>query len=331
MTGESVGVVGAGNIGRTHLKAYQDAGALPVAVTDTDPQAAEAVAVEFGLTAYPDLTTMLAEADLYAVSICTPPAAHHDAAVQALQAGVPVLCEKPMARSAAECESMVVASTETGTLLAIGLCHRFQPEIETMRRLVADGLIGAPLTFRNRFSGPLASVESRWFSQPEIAGGGCLMDSSVHSIDIFRYVIGEVDQVVAVTATTGTDRGPALAVEDSAIMAVRSVGGVLGVIEASWRTAPGEALVSVSGTQGRLDMDYGSSTLSLTKPGGETNVIDVEPGNRFTREARSFLDCIRSGDQPRVTAADGARAVELLMRAYQSAGTLTPATATATV
>ena len=327
MTAPRVGVVGAGTIGRTHLNAYRDAGAVPIAVTDIDQAAAEAAANEFGLTVFPDAATMFREADLEAVSICTPPAGHADAAVLALDAGIPVLCEKPMARTVAECDAMIIAARRSGTLLTVGHCHRFQPQIEAMKSLIADGRIGTPLTFRNRFSGPLDRVEARWFSRREVSGGGALMDTSVHSIDIFRYLIGEIDQIVAVTATTATERGPALEVEDSSVLAVRSTEWVLGVIEASWRTAPGEALVSVSGTQGRLDFDYDTSNLSLIAADGSVAAIDVPPGNRFTRQASNFLGSIANGTQPRVAASDGARAVALLAQAYASAGPLSSTTA----
>lgn len=323
MTALRVGVVGAGTIGRTHLNAYRAAGITPVAVTDVDPAAAERVATEFGLTVYPNAAAMLADAGLDAVSVCTPPAGHPETAVQALRAGVAVLCEKPMARTVEECEAMISAAQESGALLTIGFCHRFQPEVETMRSLISEGRIGDVLTFRNRFSGPLDGVENRWFSQPEIAGGGALMDSSIHSVDIFRYLIGEIDRAAAVTATTATDRGPALAVEDSAVLAVRSSGGVVGVIEASWRTSPGEAVISVSGTQGRLEMDYATMTLALIDTDGKSSVVPVPDGDRFARQARHFLDCVATGAQPRVTAHDGARAVAVLAEAYAFADPLT--------
>ncbi len=315
-----VGVVGAGTIGRTHLNAYRAAGTAPIAVTDVDAAAADAVAGEFDLKAYPSVAAMMAEAELDAVSICTPPNGHRETAVQALQAGVAVLCEKPMARTVDECEAMISAASEAKALLTVGFCHRFQPQVETMRSLIADGRIGTVLTFRNRFSGPLDGVESRWFSDPEIAGGGALMDSSIHSVDIFRYLIGEIDQARAVTATTATDRGPALSVEDSAVLAVRSTGGVVGVIEASWRTSPGEAVISVAGTQGRLELDYATMTLSLIDTHQTSSAIPVPDGDRFVRQAGQFLDCVATGGRPRVTAQDGARAVAVLAEAYASAG-----------
>ncbi|SDS29860.1 Gfo/Idh/MocA family protein [Actinopolymorpha singaporensis] len=315
-----IGVVGTGSIGRAHLNAYRRAGVDPVAVADVDPAAVEAVAAEFGATAYTDIAAMLADGDLDAISVCTPPSTHQALTVRALEAKVAVLCEKPMARTLDECELMIKAAHVNRTVLTVGFCHRFQPEIEAIKAAIAEGRIGTVLTFRNRFSGPLDGVESSWFSQPAISGGGVLMDTCVHSVDLFRYLLGEVDQVRALTATTATSRGPALEVEDSAVLSLQSADGVLGVIEASWRTAPGEAVVTVSGTHGRLQLDYATMRLTEVAVDGTESVVEVTGEDRFTRQARHFLSCVAGTEQPRVTPADGARAIAVLAEATASAG-----------
>lgn len=315
-----VGIIGVGGIGHTHLRAYAGAGNAAVAVTDMDQERAKTVAAETGAEAYPDVASMLRDARLDAVSVCTPPAGHLPAALAALQAGVAVLCEKPMALTSAECEQLSRAADRAGVVLAVGHCHRFQPHVEAMRSAIGEGAIGTVLTFRNRFSGLLAGVESTWFSDPAIAGGGVLMDTCVHSIDLFRYLIGDVAAVRAVTATTASHLGPALAVEDTAILTLRSVDGVVGDIEASWRARPGEATITVFGTDGMLQMDYGTMTLTRTGPdGGAPEAIAVPDGDRFTRQAAHFLDCVRTAAQPRVTAADGLAALQVLEAAYASA------------
>lgn len=316
-----VGVVGCGGIGGAHLRAYADAGTPAVAVTDVDADRAAAVAVEHGVTAYPDLPALLGAVD--AVSIGTPPSAHAEAAIAALEAGVAVLCEKPMAISVAECEQMLAVAARTGTLLMVGFCHRYQPEIEAMREAIARGDIGAPLAFRNRFAGPLTGVENRWFSRRAISGGGVLMDTCAHSVDLFRYLVGEVADVRALTATTATSLGPALEVEDTTVLSLRAESGVLGVIEASWRTRPGEAVVHVEGTDGALIMDYQSLQLTRRGPDGAVAAVDVSPNgaisNRFTRQAAHFLACVRGEEKPRVTGEDGAAAMRVLAAAYESA------------
>lgn len=310
-----VGVIGAGTIGRTHLAAYREAGAVITGVTDVDRASAERAAAEFGTTAHDDLAALL-DSGVQAVSVCTPPAGHAGPAIAALRAGVAVLCEKPLARTEAECTEMITAARAGGALLTVGFCHRFQPEVEAIRDAIEAGRIGTVLGFRNRFSGPLDRVESSWFARPEVSGGGVLMDTCVHSVDLFRHLIGEVGDVRALTATTATDRGPALAVEDSAVLSLRSAAGVLGVIEASWRTAPGEAVITISGTRGRLHFDYAAPRLTLTDDAGTETVLDVPAGNRFVRQAGHFLDCVAGRAEPRVTAEDGARAVAVLGQAY---------------
>lgn len=269
------------------------------------------MAAEHGVTAYPDLATLLADVD--AVSIGTPPVAHAATAIAALEAGVAVLCEKPMAISVAECEQMVATAERTGALLMVGFCHRYQPEIEAMREAIARGDIGTPLAFRNRFAGPLRGVQDLWFSKRAVAGGGVLMDTCVHSVDLFRCLVGEVSDVRALTASTA-----GLEVEDTAVLSLRAESGVLGVIEASWRTQPGEAVVRVEGTAGALVMDYQSLRFTRRTPDGATEPIDVSPGNRFTRQAAHFLACVRGEEKPRVTGEDGVAAMRVLAAAYDS-------------
>ncbi|QDP95382.1 Gfo/Idh/MocA family oxidoreductase [Microlunatus elymi] len=314
-----VAVIGAGGIGRVHLNAYQQAGADLVAVADLDAAAAEAAAASYDITGFDNAGTMLDQIRPDLVSICTPPARHAELAIEALTAGVAVLCEKPMACTVAECAAIEAAAYESGSLLSVGFCHRFQPEIEAMRAAIRSGRIGTVLTYRNVFEGPLDGVEARWFSQTELSGGGVLMDTCVHSVDLFRFLIGEIDQVRAITATTASDRGPALAVEDSAQLTLRSTTGVLGAIEASWRVAPGEATVTVCGSQGRLQLDYSTLTLTQTDPDGNGSALEVITGDRFVRQARHVLECVAEGRQPQVTGADGARAIAVLSDAYASA------------
>jgi predicted dehydrogenase len=319
-TGLRIGVVGAGGIGRTHLRAYADAGNPAVAVADVDLNRATAAGAEYGATAYPDMAAMLANADVDAVSICTPPVAHAVEALRAIDAGAAVLCEKPMAMSRQECDRMAAAAGAAGVLLTIGFCHRFQPQIEAMRAAAFRGDIGTVLSFRNRFAGYLSGVEDSWFSRPEVAGGGVLMDTCVHSVDLFRHLIGDVADVRAVTATTKTPLGPALDVEDTTVLSLRSTDGVLGVVEASWRTRPGDAVVTLNGTDGVLHLDY--NTLALTRQSADTpepELLTVAEGDRFVRQAQHFLACLRGHEVPRVTPADGTAALAILEEAYLSA------------
>jgi UDP-N-acetylglucosamine 3-dehydrogenase len=315
-----IGVVGCGGIGQTHLQAYRALGVTPAALAEPNPAALAAAQAEYGGQPFADYREMLATTALDAISVCTPPATHAEIAEAALAAGMAVLCEKPLAPTVEACESMVAAAARAERLLSVGFCHRFQPHIEQLDRLISAGTLGAIVMFRNRFAGHLRGVEETWFAQPEIAGGGVMFDTCVHSVDLFRYLVGEPVEVQAIASTTATELGPALEVEDSAIISLRTASGALGVIEASWRTPPGEWTVSVYGTAGVATMDYGTNQLRVRLESDEGwHAVEVPEGNRFEREIQHFLSCIQGLAAPRVTAADGLAATRILTAAYASA------------
>ena len=316
-----VGIIGCGGIGRTHSAAWTTTGATPVAYCDPSAGLAAQLAGSTGAAAYDDVATLLARADLDVVSICTPPVTHAPLAIAALQAGVHVIVEKPMAVSVAACDEMIAAAAAAGRLLTVGFCHRFQPHIEVMAAAIASGTIGQPRMFHNRFAGVLPDAHTRWFSDPAVAGGGVLVDTCVHSIDLFRHLCGEVAQVRASASTTASVHGPALAVEDTAAITVTGVDGVVGVIEASWRTAPGVWTVTVYGSTGALEMDYDRMQLRHIDEKGGVQVLPVPEGDRFIAELAHFAACIRGDATLRVTGADGRAAARILAAAQHDAAT----------
>lgn len=318
--GLRIGIVGCGGIGRTHLQAYRAIGVTPMGLAEPNTATLATAQAEYGGEPFTDYREMFASTTLDAISICTPPVTHAESAEAALAAGIAVLCEKPLATTVEACESMMAAAERAQRLLSVGFCHRFQPQIERLHALISDGTLGTVLMFRNRFAGHLPDVEDRWFARLEIAGGGVMIDTCVHSVDLFRYLIGEPVQVQAMTSTRESALGPALEVEDSAIISLRTAAGELGMIEASWRTPPGEWMVSVFGTAGMATMDYGTNELRLRLAHDEGwQVIDVPDASRFEREIQHFLSCIRGVARPRVTAADGLACARILTAAYASA------------
>ena len=311
-----IGIIGCGGIGKTHIAAWTSAGYPPVALCDAVPGVATGVAGPIGAAAYTDVAAMLAEARLDIVSICTPPTSHSALAIQALRAGVHVLVEKPLAPTVAECDAIIAAATDSGRLLTVGFCHRFQPQIEAMAAAIAAGRIGVPRMFHNRFAGVMPDVHTRWFSDPALAGGGVMLDTCVHSVDLFRHLCGEVVRVRASANTRATPDGPALQVEDSAVITLTSADGVIGVIEASWRTAPGVWTVVVYGSAGSLTMDYDTMQLTHRDAAGNASVIAVPDGDRFVREVAHFAACVRGEATLRVSGADGHAAAVILTAAY---------------
>jgi predicted dehydrogenase len=141
----------------------------------------------------------------------------------------------------------------------------------------------------------------------------------VHSIDLFRHLVGDAVDIHAMTSTRETEHGPALQVEDTSLLTLKTAEGALGVIEASWRTPPGEWTVTIYGTSGEAEFDYGTGVLQVKRPGEPATEVEVESGSRFEREFAHFIECWRGNAELRVTVRDGLAANRILDAAYASA------------
>ena len=313
-----VGVIGLGSIGRTHIKTWQALGITPVAFADAVPAALEAVTGEHGGDGFGDGVELIKSGKVDIVSICTPPLFHRDLAIAAAEAGVAAICEKPLARTLEDAQAITDAVEKAGIAFTVGFCHRFEPAIEHLKGMIDRGELGDIMTFRNRFAGLKADAHETWFGNPKLSGGGVMSDTNVHSIDIFRYLIGDPEAVHAFTSTRETEHGPELEVDDTALLTLKTADGQLGIIEGSWRTPPGEWTVTVYGTKGTAFVDYKGSGIEFRKADGTTEQIDIEPGSRFEREFAHFLEVWRGNAEPIVTVRDGLAANRILDEAYAS-------------
>jgi UDP-N-acetylglucosamine 3-dehydrogenase len=313
-----VGVIGLGSIGRTHIATWKANGITPVAFADAVPAALEGAIAEHGGEGFSDGIELIRSGKVDIVSICTPPLFHKDLAIAAAEAGVATLCEKPLARTLEDAEAIVEAVERTGTLFSVGFCHRFEPSIQKLKAMIDAGELGDIMTFRNRFAGLKADAHTTWFGNPELAGGGVMADTNIHSIDLFRYLVGDAADVHAFTSTRETEHGPKLKVDDTALLTLRTAEGALGIIEGSWRTPPGEWSVTVYGTRGTAFVDYMNPGVELRCPGQDVERIEVEDESRFTREFAHFLACWRGEAELRVTVRDGLEANRILDAAYRS-------------
>jgi predicted dehydrogenase len=310
-----VGLIGCGDIAGSHLQGYVAAGASVVAVTDVKPEAAEARAKESGARVYADYRALIDEGKVQAVSICTPPVAHEEAAVYALRAGVHVLCEKPMAFDIAAAHRMREAARQSSALLMPAFRHRFLPAIIALRDLLTSGKIGEPVLFDNVFCGPAFGMEQTWFTRKAIAGGGSVLDTSSHSVDLFRFLVGEIaaQHLVAHRRFQTTD------VEDAGILTVRAENGALGAMHSAFVAGAGVAFIDVLGTKGQAHYDYYAApnevSWRLTKDEEWTRQPAAESWG-FSEEVVHFLGAVEGKHPLAVTVEDGVRAMEVICSAY---------------
>lgn len=317
MDSPRIGVIGLGSIGQTHIATWSSLGYVPVALADPVEAARVAAEGKGDWQIYASGEDLIHSAAVDIVSICTPPAFHKDLAIAALAAGKTVLCEKPMASTVDDAEAMVAAAEASAGQLHVGFCHRFEPAMIAIKKLIEDGDLGVPITLRNRFAGVMTSPEKTWFSNRAISGGGSLADSTIHSIDIFRFLLGDAVKVRSLHSTQTSEQGPALDVEDSGVIILQNAAGAIGVLESSWRTPPGEWSVAVYGTAGQASFDYGTGEGWVINATGERSPLAFEPGDRFAAEFANVIASWRGESTPAASAQDGLAANRILAAAYE--------------
>ena len=295
-----VAVIGAGGIAAAHLRAYAafTERCEIVGIADIVESAAQEKAAIYGGRVFRDGERMLDAVKPDALSICTPPKFHLPAAKAAAARGIAVLCEKPPARSVAETEAIVAAAAENGTLLQFAFCHRFHPPLRAAQALIASGSLGQLVQIENRFGFRFARAGSSWFTEADISGGGILIDTLVHSIDIFRALTRE--EVVSAQAQVSS--ALPIEVEDSASLLLRGRGGVLGSLNCSWVTPVSEAIVRIYGREGQAIVDYNAEAGLRCKLADDDDwtARRFDEPDRFVAQADHFLRCIETGEPPLV-------------------------------
>lgn len=252
----TLGFLGTGHIGRNRMEAMLATGeAKAVAICDaSDEMAAQAQELAPDAQIVGSFDELLAcEPD--GIVIATPSALHAEQCVQAFSAGAAVFCQKPLGRTAAEVESVLAAAKKADRLLGVDLSYRHTVAMHAIRE--RSGELGRPfaadLTFHNAY-GPGAG----WFWDPQLSGGGCLIDLGVHLVDLALWTF-DFPEVLDARATLLRDGRPVQPgeVEDFAVAEIKLANGVSVRIACSWNLSAGrDAVIDATfyGTQGGAQM-----------------------------------------------------------------------------
>jgi predicted dehydrogenase len=254
----TLGFLGTGWIGRNRMEAMLATGdAKAVAICDSNEEMARQ-AQELA----PDARIVRSFDELLAcepngVVIATPSALHADQCVRAIDAGASVFCQKPLGRNAAEVTAVLEAAARADRLLGVDLSYRHTAAMQAIRERIRAGAFGQPFAadfiFHNAY-GP----QSGWFWDPELSGGGCLIDLGVHLVDLSLWLFDfpEVLDARGVLLRDGRDVAPD-EVEDFAIAELSLANGVHARVACSWNLSAGRDAVieaSVYGTAGGAQM-----------------------------------------------------------------------------
>lgn len=249
-------LIGAGAISQTHSLAFRRTSlARLVSVCDINEQAAASLAEPHSAVAHSDLDELLDAGGIDAAIVCTPPATHPDIVEQLLARGVHVLCEKPLAVNRTEAKRMFDAADRHGTKLTMASKFRHVDDVKAAKSLVDSGTVGEVVLFENMFTANV-DMRNRWNSNPEISGGGVLIDNGTHSVDIMRYFLGPLAELRVIEGK----RLQSPAVEDTVKIFVRTSEGVLGDIDLSWSINKEQpAFINIYGDEGTIMVGWRES------------------------------------------------------------------------
>ena len=305
-------------------------------VYDPSPELGGPLADELGVPYYGDAEQLLDRAAPAAAVVCSATDRHRPLVELAASRGVHVLCEKPLATTVADAEAMVAACHKHGVQLHTAFVSRFYPALLQARDLVASGELGRVrgMVGGNRGRPPLPPRYPAWITDPVSAGGGALIDHSVHVVDAMRFVSGlEAQAVLAETDTLFTD----LEVEDSALVSVVFDGDVPASVDPSWSVTSTNVwdydfYLRLLGSEGSLTITTGREALQVSGRHGErTHALAPFEPDIDQVMVETFLQSVVEGRviDPSATGEDGLRAVEVACAAYASVGQdrLVPTTA----
>ncbi|MBE6999420.1 MAG: Gfo/Idh/MocA family oxidoreductase [Ruminococcaceae bacterium] len=338
-----VAIIGCGTIANSaHIPAYMKNEKAEIKYfCDIIPERADAAVEKYGVgKAVYDYKEVLADPEIEAVSICTPNYMHSVIAVDALEAGKNVLCEKPAARILSEAQRMLDAAERTGKILNIGVCNRFHDSVTRIKEYIDEGRLGEVYhvyaSFRAHRSIPGLGGA---FTTKAIAGGGALIDWGVHFIDLILYCVGDPKPLtVSGTAFSklGVDMenytyesmwaGPpdyngTYDVDDSVVGIVRTEGPVVS-LNGAWAQNIGksEMFIDFMGTKAGVRLEYGGHFTLYTAEHGA--LVEYTPKfeikNMYEKEIDSFLDCVKTQERNRADIRKIIHSSEIMQALYDS-------------
>lgn len=306
-----------------------------VMVMDTDARVAGDLGATYGVPHTTKVDELLANPAVDAVYIAVPHFLHAPLAIQAAQAGKPVLVEKPIATTLAEADAMIAAAGAAKVALSVAYLAQVDPVAQTMRRLVAAGAIGKVVGTRIIYRGDKPEsywhggysgrITTDWRTSKAKSGGGVLIMNTIHDLNTLRYITGlEVVRVAAEYATFTTP----VEVEDYIAVTYRYANGAIGTLEAGSAIRGRDPLREVNriyGDDGQLL--FGNPARIFVRreqeglKAGEWQDLPVPAGGKGGDRAAmidAFAGAVLNGRPPLVRAEDGRAALQIALAAYQS-------------
>ena len=318
-----IGILGAGNMGQTHARAYANMRGVEIAaiVGRREPRV-RVVADQFGVTALTDPWKVLDDDSIDAIDVCYPSSVHREVAVAALERGKHVFCETPIALNIEDADAMIEAARAHDRILMVALLMRFVADNVYVHDVVVSGELGRPFTaFANRRSASYWSrkqLAEQVYAEPVIELGN-------FDFDYLNWLFG------VPTAVFGTGIVGATGVAEHAFISLE-FDGVRGLVEVSAmmpRSFPFSTSVRVVCEEGALEFSFRfagkpentrpESTLTRYPKDGQAEVLDIPRHDPYEEECRYFVQCVRGEADPSLLSPDAARdALRVALAARES-------------
>ncbi len=322
-----VGLVGVGALGRLHMRSLATIpGCRLTRVADHRVSTALAAEIADAGATVTDLDGVLDPTDVDAVVVATPTDGHAPIVRAAVERGLAVFCEKPLARTPAQALAIRDLAAERGVKVAVGHVVRYFPEYAAARELVRAGELGQPGCARLARLNASPGAVQKWYAD-SARSGGVLLDMAIHDIDWCLWTFGPVARVYAVCAGEPS--------AEVAAVTLRHANGAISYIDASWRNDFFGTRLELWGSAGYY-LTTGSTDAGLTVGYSSSQGTDYLPGtaaepaaeNPFRVELEAAIDWFRGGPAPLASAADAYEAIRVAAAAEQSARRRVPMTLT---
>ena len=314
-------VIGTGSVGARHCRNLVSLGHAVLA-WDADPGRLREVGRVAGVSAAPSLEDAFA-AKPDAAMICTPPASHVAPARRALDAGLHLFIEKPIASTVAEARPLVEEAERRGRLLAVGFNLRFLPSLRRVKALLEDKRVGKVLAVRAEFGSylpdwrPGRDYRENYAVRAE-QGGGILLDA-IHELDYLGWLFGEVTDVLCTSGHVSDLHGDT---EDLAEVTLRFESGVLAQVHLDYLQRVYRRNLQVIGDAGVITWDYPTHAVTVLTPDARPEAMNPDDGaanEMYVEELRHFIRCLEGRESPLVDGREALRSLGLVEAAKTSA------------
>jgi predicted dehydrogenase len=311
-----IGLIGCGRISQTYVDAMKFVdNAKIVAVLDSREEAANATAEQIGCKAFQELDPFIRESSIDAAIICAPPYAHHDLSCHLMKHKIHVLCEKPLAISLGEGADMIRVAEENQVILMMASKFRYVEDIIRARSIIYSGMLGKMHFYENYFCSKL-DMRQRWNSNPEISGGGVMIDNGPHAVDIVRYLLGPINKVFA----HENDRSADLVVEDTVNLSFITDKNIMGSIKLSWSLDQDRPhFIELNGTEGALKIGWKHSAYQHNgHPEWVCFGVGYNKIDAIKKQLNNFVSTLRGSDRPLINQEEAFASLAVIEAAYRS-------------